>query len=70
MSNGLVLAPEAVDDIRHILAWSVEYFGTAVRDGYEELIGMSIADVVNDPMRLGSRSRPELAMDFRRHRLN
>ena len=40
--------------------WSHERFGTAVRDGYEELITAAILDLAQAPTRVGVRARPEL----------
>ena len=61
----LDLAPEAEADIDDILEWSVQHFGEAVRDGYEELIQVAIGRVVEDPNRVGSHTCPEFGPGVR-----
>jgi toxin ParE1/3/4 len=59
----------AVADILGILTWSERQFGSTARIRYEALILASISDVVADPFRPGSQSRPELARDARTYHL-
>ncbi len=57
----VTFAPQAVQDIAAILAWSEERFGSLARARYEQLIETAIRDIAGDPDRLGNRRRPELA---------
>jgi toxin ParE1/3/4 len=65
----VVLAPAAEDDIVKILAWSHEHFGEQARLRYEALLTQAIIDVAEDPQRVGSRSREELATGARTYHL-
>lgn len=65
MTFELYLAPEAEADIDDVLEWSVERFGGAVRDGYEELINAAIVHILNDPNHAGSHDRPEFGRGVR-----
>ena len=65
----LTLAPSAERDIENILAWSHERFGAEARKRYEKLIVRALLDLVDDPERLGSNRRPELAVDARTYHL-
>jgi toxin ParE1/3/4 len=55
------LSREAEQDIEAILAWTDEQFGEQVRLRYEELLVQAISDIADDPGRIGSLERPELA---------
>jgi toxin ParE1/3/4 len=55
------LSPEAQEDIEAILAWSHREFGEQVRLRYEELLVQAMLDLAEDPSRVGSQERPELA---------
>lgn len=65
MTFELHLAPEAEADIDDILEWSVEQFGGAVRDGYEELITATVESLLNDANVAGSHDRPDLGHGVR-----
>ncbi len=65
MTFDLYLAPEAEADIDDVLEWSVEQFGSAVRDGYEELINATIDLLLNDANLAGSHDRPDLGHGVR-----
>ena len=60
-----ILAPAAQRDIEQILAWSQEQFGEQARLRYEALLVRAIWDVVEDPNRAGSHTRPEIAAGAR-----
>lgn len=54
------LAASAQADLAHILAWTQTQFGGAARERYQQLITAALRDVAQDPLRPGSRLRPEL----------
>jgi toxin ParE1/3/4 len=64
-----ILAPAAQRDIEEILAESQKHFGESARLRYEALLVQAIRDVVEDPDRAGSQSRPELAPRVRTYHL-
>lgn len=53
--------PTFRQDIQDALIWSEERFGSAAADRYAELIRTALRDLLDDPVRPGSRKRPELA---------
>lgn len=55
------LSPSAEQDIEAILAWTHRKFGEQVRLRYEELLVQAILDLADEPSRVGSAARPELA---------
>jgi toxin ParE1/3/4 len=59
------LTEAAEADIVDILAWSEVQFGAAARVRYERLVVTALIDVAVDPLRPGSRARPELGLDVR-----
>ena len=65
----LRLSAAARADIVALLAWSAERFGDRARDRYETLLATALADLANDPMRLGSAARPELGDSIRSYHL-
>ncbi len=64
-----VVSPAAERDIESILAWTHERFGASGRLRYEALLVRAILDVADDPERIGSRSRPEIAAAARTYHL-
>lgn len=64
-----VISPAAERDIQSILAWTHERFGQQARLRYEALLVRAILDVVDDPERAGSHSRPEIAPAARTYHL-
>ncbi|WP_379956170.1 type II toxin-antitoxin system RelE/ParE family toxin [Dongia sedimenti] len=58
-------APQAKRDLRDILRESTRMFGPLQRDRYGELIDRAVLLVAQDPQRLGSASRDDLAPDLR-----
>ena len=48
-------------DIQDILAWSEDQFGSTAADRYGSLIRQAIRDVVENPLRPGTKTRPDLA---------
>ncbi len=66
----VVLAPAAEEDIVKILAWSHEHFGEQARLRYEALLTQAIVDIAEDPERIGSLSREELAVGARTYHLS
>jgi toxin ParE1/3/4 len=60
-----IFAPAAERDIEEILAWSHEQFGEQARLRYEALLVRAVRDVVEDPNRAGSHTRPEIAAGAR-----
>ena len=65
----VVLAPAAEEDIVKILAWSHEHFGEHARLRYEALLTQAIVDIAENPERVGSLSREELAAGARTYHL-
>ncbi|MGO2634367.1 MAG: type II toxin-antitoxin system RelE/ParE family toxin [Galactobacter sp.] len=65
MTYRLVLSPLARVDVVELLEWSLDCFGDAVRDGYEELINACWHDIQTDPRRAGSHDRPEVGREVR-----
>lgn len=64
-----VLSPAAERDIEQILEWTHEQFGKQARLRYEALLVRSIQDVVDNPGRTGSCTRPEIAGAARTYHL-
>ena len=60
MTYRLVVSPLARADIIDILEWSIDHFGSEVRDGYEELIRATIELILLEPSQAGSRARSDL----------
>jgi toxin ParE1/3/4 len=48
-------------DIQDVLAWSADRFGVQAADRYAELIRVSFKDLIADPVRPGTKKRPELS---------
>jgi len=63
------ISPAAERDIKSILAWTHEQFGREGRLRYEALIVRAILDVVENPERPGSQTRPEIAVAARTYHL-
>jgi toxin ParE1/3/4 len=64
-----VLSSTAERDIESILVWTQEQFGSAGRLRYEALLVQAILDVAEDPERVGSQNRPEIAPAARTYHL-
>lgn len=56
----LKLSAPAQDDIIQILGWTQEAFGDVGRTRYENLITAALADLRNDPGRVGVRQRDDI----------
>lgn len=65
----LRISPEAEQDIEAILAWTDEQFGEQVRLRYEKLLIQAILDFDENPERVGSTLRAELARGARTYQL-
>src|SRR3954462_5652422 len=63
------LSPQAERDIEAILEWTHENFGEKARLRYEALLTRAIMDVAEDPERVGSHDRPEIAVAARTYHL-
>jgi len=61
----IVLSPAAEQDIREILVWSLDKFGAAAADRYRALLIQTLRDLEADPLRPGSKTRPELVKSAR-----
>lgn len=68
MSN-FILSPATEQDISSILAWTHERFGEQARLRYEALLVQAIVDVGEDPERVGSATREEIATNGRTYHL-
>jgi toxin ParE1/3/4 len=64
-----VVSPAAECDIESILAWTHQQFGASGRLRYEALLVRGILDVADDPGRIGSQRRPEIAPAARTYHL-
>lgn len=56
-----ILSPAAERDVRRTLEQSLEQFGDTAMSRYRALIVQAILDVADDPRRVGSLKRPEVA---------
>ena len=65
-----VLSPDAREDIREILLWSRDSFGSYAAARYRALLIQALRDIEADPLRAGSRSRAELADGTRTYHLS
>jgi toxin ParE1/3/4 len=54
------LAPAARQDVREVLRWSEQEFGELVAARYRALIKQAVRDIGDDPLRPGSKARPEI----------
>lgn len=63
--RGFRLSRLAATDILEVLIWSEHEFGEGARLRYERLIEAALADILEDPLRLGSHARPELGAGVR-----
>jgi toxin ParE1/3/4 len=59
--RGILISPAAELDIESILVWTRQRFGERARLRYGALLTQGIADVAEDPRRMGSSHRPEIA---------
>lgn len=50
-------------DIQNTVAWSQKQFGVAAAERYTALIRQALRDLLEEPMRPGTRSRSDLAPD-------
>jgi len=64
-----VVSPVAQLDIETILIRSHEQFGAQARLRYEALLTRAILDLADNPERIGSRTRPEIAPAARTYHL-
>jgi toxin ParE1/3/4 len=51
------------NDIQSVIAWSEEHFGVEAADRYGALIRQAISDLLQNPVRPGSKTRGDLARD-------
>lgn len=58
MNCRLVFSPLSRADIVDVLEWSEDHVGTAVRDGYEELLNTAFDDIRQDPFSRDRMSGP------------
>lgn len=65
MTFQLDLGEDAEADLDDILEWSVFRFGESVRDGYQALIGATLASIARDPELAGSHDRHDLGRGIR-----
>lgn len=62
-------SPDAERDIQAILAWTHGQFGEQTRLRYEELLVQAILDVADEPGRIGTQERPDLAKGAKAYHL-
>jgi len=60
VSKRAVLSPDAQRDIRNIMAWSNDKFGVEAARRYRTLLIQVLKDISDDPLRPGSKERPEI----------
>lgn len=65
----LELTVLARGDIANLLDASVDAFGPIARRRYEHLIAVALADLCEEPTRIGSLERPELGVGTRSYHL-
>jgi toxin ParE1/3/4 len=65
----VIVAPMARRDIASILAWTEENSGPQTLKRYARLIATAIEQVAENPERLGSSRRPEIAEHCRTYHL-
>ncbi len=65
----LRLSASAEADIISILAWTEDRFGHNARKRYQALLITALRDIMSDPERPGSISRPELGPAIRSYHL-
>jgi toxin ParE1/3/4 len=65
----VIIAPKARSDIASILAWTEENFGPQTLKRYAKLIATAIEQIAENPERVGSSQRPEIAVHCRTHHL-
>jgi toxin ParE1/3/4 len=65
----LIVQPPAIADIDSILSVSRRQFGDVARERYSALIGQALADVRDDPLRIGVTTLPDLPSDLRLYHL-
>ncbi len=56
----VVLSPAARQDLQDLLLWSLDRFGVQAAERYRKLLIQALRDIEADPMRLGSRSHPQV----------
>jgi plasmid stabilization system protein ParE len=61
----LRFSKRAVQDIEHVLAYTLKRFGEVKHHQYKELIRQALADIAADPKQAPAKSRPELRKDAR-----
>jgi toxin ParE1/3/4 len=49
-------------DTQKAVAWSEDHFGQAAADRYAELIQQALRDLIDEPTRPGTKSRPDLGL--------
>lgn len=57
------LSTEADEELTYLLGWSEFHFGEDAADRYESLVSHAIRDLAEDPIRPGSKHRPDLGPD-------
>jgi toxin ParE1/3/4 len=65
MPRNIVFSPEADSDIVEVLEWSLENFGIAAADRYQNLLETAFKDIAEDPERLGVKDRAEVLPELR-----
>jgi toxin ParE1/3/4 len=65
----VIVAPKARGDIASILAWTEENFGPLTLKRYAKLIATAIKQIAENPERVGSSQRPEIAANCRTYHL-
>jgi toxin ParE1/3/4 len=65
----VVMAPKARSDIASILAWTEENFGPQTLKRYAKFIATAIEQIAENPERVGSSQRPEIAEHCRTYHL-
>ena len=57
----VIIAPQARRDIQKILSWTEEQFGPETLRLYAKLLATAIEQIAEDPDRVGSIQRPDIA---------
>lgn len=61
----LIVTAPARADLRNIRSYTVEHHGHRGADAYDALLKQALRDIRDDPLRPGSRDRPEIGAGIR-----
>jgi toxin ParE1/3/4 len=65
MKRQLRISRQAVQDIEHVLGYTLEQFGARKHQQYKALIRLALADIAKNPFGPPAKHRPEIHADAR-----